>query len=400
MTTGGNPLSEFNDFVEGTGPTYVTGPKSLVNEAVKNTYYFGRLMQGDVAATKMIQGGSDIRESIVFRDNGTHEYYAPGANHSWKNPQRLEKIRAYWRFSMAHMSWTEQEILLNERVAYGTDTARFHQYVDIRNEKELLMWTAKWNGMETQLWKEPDKAKMEGEGAGFTEPYSIPAFINEDTDGLFARQSSGTWTVVEGIDPTASDVDGKFTPQQLTYDSETLNDAGNPLSMFDEMFQDVHFEQPSMHKQYWEDPRLNKQMILTTKVGRKAIMVLLRAGNTGGYVTGSQDAAYPDPLYNGIPVARVSELEVATLYDDGSSGNTTEDTSAGSAIAGPRFYWVNGNYLYPVFHRDRYFAKHEVTKHHNVPDTWVCPIATWYNVICTSRQRQGILSPSTDLYYA
>ena len=396
-TTGGYFLSEFNDFTEGTGPTYVTGPDSLVNEAVNNTYYLGRMMQGDVNATKTIQGGADIRESIVFRDNGTFEFYPPGASHSWKNPQRLQKIRAYWRFSMAHMSWLDQEILLNDKIGYGTEEVRFQQYVDLRNEKEMLMWTAKWNGMESALWAEPDKALMEGEGDGFLNPYSVPAFINADTDGLFARQASGTWTTVEGIDPTATATAGRFTPQILTYDSATLNDDGNPLSMFSELWQDVMFEQPSMHKQYWENPTLNKQMILTTKVGVKAIEVLLRGGNTGGYVAGAQDAAYADPLYRGIPVARVSQLESATLYNDGAAGNTTE---ALADLKGPRFYMMNGNYLYPVFHRDRYFTKQEVTRSHDVPDTWVCPVATWYNVICTSRQRQGILSPSADLYYA
>ena len=391
----GFPINEFADFVEGTGPTYVTGPKDLVNEAVKNTYYFGRLMQGDVNSTKILQGGADIRESIVFRDNGTFETYNPGQNHDWKNPQRLDKIQAFWKFTMAHMSWTEQEILLNEKIAYGTEEARFHQYVDIRNEKELLMWTSKWNGLEDLLWAEPDILTMDGEGTGFTQPSSIPLYINEDTDGLFARNGT-TFSTIEGIDPTAAATDGKFTPQQLTYDSSTVNDDGNIVSMFDEMFMDVSFEQPYMHKQYWEDPRLNKQMILTTKVGRKAAMVLLRAGSDR-YAVGSQDPAYPDPVYNGIPIARVSTLETATLYDDGSSDNTTE---ALADIKGPRFIWLNGNYLYPVFHRDRYFSKFEVTKHHNVPDTWVCPVATWYQVICTSRQRQGILSPSVDLYYA
>lgn len=396
MATGGSALSEFNDFVEGTGPTYVTGPQSLVNEAVKNTYYFGRFTEGEVAAKRMLQGGTDIRESVVFQDNGTFEFYAPGANHSWKNPQKLKKVQAYWRFAMTHMSWQDQEILLNEKIKYGDDAMRFQQFVDIRNEKEMLMWTAKWNGLEDALWAEPDKATMEGEGSGLLSPYSLPAFINEDTNGLFARQSSGTWTTVEGIDPTASDVDGKFTPQQLTYNTETQNDSGNVLSMFDEMAEDVKFKRPTMHKQHFEDPTLSRQMILTTKTGKNAVQTLQRAGNTGGYVVGSQDAAYPNPLHGGVEIERVSTLETATLYNDGSSGNTTE---ALANVTGPRFYFVNGNYIFPVFHDERYFAKHEVSRQHNVPDTWVCPVASWYNVVCTSRQRQGILSPSTSLYY-
>lgn len=392
----GFALNEFADFTEATGPTYVTGPKSMVVEALRNTNYFGRLANGDHNGVKIIQGGADIRESIVFQHNQTGETYQPGQSHDWKNPQRLRKILANWRYTMVHMSWTEQEILLNDKISYGDEDTRFQQYVDIRNEKELLMWAAKWELLEDLLWAEPDLAAMEGEGEGFTEPYSIPVFINEDTNGLFARHPSGTWTVVEGIDPTATYANSRFTCQQNTYSSKVAGADDNILGAFDETIEDVKFEIPPMHQQYWEDPRLNKQMILTTKVGKKACRVLLRAGQSH-YVVGGQDAAYPNPMYENIPIQRVSTLETATLYDDGASDNTTE---ALADLKGPRFYWVNGNYLFPVFHREKYFTKGEVTKHHNVPDTWVCPVATWYNVICTSPRRQAIVSPSVDLYYA
>jgi len=392
----GNPLPEFNDFQEGTGPNYITGPKTLTNESLRNTNHFGTMIQGEHNGVQIIQGGADIRESVVFQHNQTGETYQPGQSHDWKNPQRLRKILANWRYTMVHMSWTEQEIILNDKIQYGDEDTRFQQYVDIRNEKEMLMWSAKWELLEDLLWAEPDKSKMEGEGEGFTEPYSIPAFINEDTDGLFARQSAGTWTLVEGIDPTASYANGRFTPQQATYSSKVQGADDNILGIFDEMIEDVKFEIPPMHKQYFEDPQLNKQMILTSKVGKKAVRVLLRAGSSY-YAIGAQDAAYPNPAYEKIPVTRVSTLETANLYDDGASGNTTESAAT---IKGPRFYWCNGNYMFPVLHRNKYFTKGEVTKHHNVPDTWVCPVATWYNVICTSRRRQGIVSPSVDLYYA
>lgn len=393
VVSSGTALAEFADFVEGTGPTYVTGPKHLVNEAVLHTYYFGRLVKGNVSKKRMIRGGSDIRESLFFEDNGTFETYLPGATHNWKNPQKLKKVKTYWRFTMVHMSWTDQEILFNERITEGSIEAQFHAYVDIRNEKEALMWSAKWNGLEGLLFATPDKDTMEAEEG--TEPYSLFAFVNEDTNGLFGTNYTGeTWTTVEGLDPT---VNTKFKPQQLTYNSTTLNDPGNIISMLDELYMDVHFERPPTHKEYFEDPRLNKQMILTTKIGRKAVMVLLR-NHQDRFVAGPQDPAYNDPQFNGVPIVRVDSLETANLYDDGSNGVTTE-ALADTTKRGPRFYMVNGNYIYPVFHRERYFFKDEVSRHHNVPDTWVCPVATWYNLICTSRQRQGVLSPNGNFYY-
>jgi len=398
----GTALADFNDFVEGTGPTYVTGPKSLINEAVKNTYWFGRLIQGAKAKKKMIQGGANLRESIIFQDNGTFETYLPGANHDWKNPQRLNKIQVEWRYTLAHMAWVEQEILNNEIVSYGTDDAKFHEYVNIRNEKETLMWTAKWNGLEDLLWAQPNVNTMEATDG--TEPNSIPVFINQDTDGLWGAGHAGsptgdyTGSTVEGLDPTASAVNSRFTPQTATY--STLDNAASTglFPAFDDMFMDVQFDQPPTMKMYWEDPRYNKQMIVTTKAGRKNYMGILRT-TQDHFIAGAQDPAYPDPMFNGIPVSRASTLETATLYEDAVSGAvTTEDDAAGTTgFTGPRYYWVNAEYLYPVFHAQRYFYKHEVTKHHNVPDTWVCPVATWYNLICTSRQRQGIIYPNGNV---
>jgi len=389
MAGAGIALVNFNDFVEGTGPAYVTGPKSLVNEGVKHTYYFGRLMRGDKNTKKIIQGGESIRESIVFQDNGSFETHLPGANHDWVNPQRLKKVEAQWRYTMCHMSWVEQEIIHNQAIKYGNEDVRFHQYVDLLYEKETIMWSSKWNGLEDLLWALPVAADMETESG--TEPYSIPAFINELTNGLYTG-----WTTVEGIDPTAADVDSKFAPQQVGYNESNsdhaVNVADNVISKFDLMWHDVMFEQPETQKQYFEDPRLNNQMILCSKAGRRVVMQMLRASQDH-FVTGAQDPAYPDPMYYMIPIKRVSTLDTANLYAATAGGFTSEDVAD---ITGPRYYWVNGNYMYPVFEEERYFHKYEVTKHHNVPDTWVCPVATWYNILCTSRQRQGIVYPTVD----
>ena len=338
----GTALSNFNDFVEGTGPTYVTGPKSLINEAVKNTYWFGRLINGAKAKKKMIQGGANLRESIVFDDNGTFETYLPGANHEWKNPQRLQKIQVEWRYTLSHMSWVEQEILNNEIVTYGTDDAKFHEYVNIRNEKETLMWTSTWNGLENLLWAQPNNSTMEAvDGSA---PNSIPAFINQDDDGLWGSgwttAPTGTYdsSTVEGLDPTASAVNSKFTPQFQGYDpaNTDISTDANLLSAFDDVWMDLQFEQPPTMKQYWEDPRYNKQMIVTTKAGRSTYMRLLR-GAQDHFVAGAQDPAYPDPMFNGIPVSRASTLESATLYSIGGVP-VTEDTAGTDAGPGnPHF---------------------------------------------------------------
>ena len=395
----GTALADFNDFVEGTGPTYVTGPMSLVNEAVKNTYWFGRLIQGKRSKKKMLQGGSNIRESMIFKDNGSFETYQPGASHSWTNPQRLQKVTVEWRYTMAHMSWVEQEILLNEIISYGTEDAKFHEYVNLRNEKETLMWTALWNGLEDLLWQVPFPAQMEGTAIAATEPFSIPAIVNENTDGLFDPLTSAAFTALGGVDPTAAAVDNKFTPQQRTYSADSATLSTGIFSNLDNLMDDVEFEQAPTMQQYWEDPRFNKFMIVTSTRGRSIYKTLLRSSQDH-FVAGPQDPAYHDPQYYGIPIQRASTLDGLALYSNNAGTALLDEftDAGGTAGRGPRYYCLNAEYLYPVFHTQRYFHKQDVTKHHNVPDTWVCPIQVWYNLMFPSRQRHGILSPSGSVY--
>jgi hypothetical protein len=393
----GTALNQFNDFVEATGPTYVTGPDALINDAQLNTYSFGSLMAGDTGKKKMIQGGSDIRESIVFEDNGTFKFTLPGQNQNWVNPQKLDKIKVNWRFSLAHMAWTRQEVLLNDRIKFGTDSARFHTYVDLRNEKEMLMWTSKWNGMERHMWAEPNTDTMEADGG--LEPFSIPAFVNEGTSGLFDPLDGGSaaFTTVEGIDPTDPTLGRtRFVPATRTYDSAAVNNDGNIISIFDMMWKDVRFEMPPTMTSYFEDPKFNRQCIYTSRVGQSAYQQLLRQSQDAFVVAGRQDPSYADPMYYGIPIKWVSELDTATLYANTATTDTVSEATAD--LIGPRYYWLNSQYLYPVFHDEMYFEKDEVSRHHNDPDTFVCPVATWYNIICTSRRRQGLVSPAADLY--
>jgi len=71
-------------------------------------------------------------------------------------------------------------------------------------------------------------------------------------------------------------------------------------------------------------------------------------------------------------------------------------TSADVKFRGPRYLFINANYLCPVVHGERYFYMDKVARHPNVPDTWVQPTTIWYNYKLLSRQRHGIISPSNN----
>lgn len=399
----GMQVSAFGDFAEATGSWFMQSPKDFpVNLAGKHSYSWSKDFKNNGMP---IEGGEDIRRSLVFRDNGTYEKYQPGAAHTWVNPQRLDKTVAQFRMTMVHKSWNDAEILLNNKISYGTSDHVFEVFVDMDMEKEMLMWVAFANGVENDRWATPDKTKMEGTGIAAIEPMSLAAFVNEFPNGLFPLYSpGGAWTTIQNIDPTAASVDGQWTPQQTLYTSNVQDNPGNIVAGLDELWMECQWEQPEQMKQYYEDPRLNNQVIETTKTGRKFYMSLCRGGQDR-FVAGPQDPSYPDPQFHGVPIKRVDRLETATLYANTSATALTTELLSATAFSagitvgrGPRFYMRNANYMYPVFHKERFMEKDKRSRHHQVPDTWVIPCATWFNNVCVSRKHQGILSPSGNPY--
>jgi len=408
----GTSITLFNNFVQGTGPVYITKPDEVINDAQLNrTYSFGALMGGDRGKKTMISGGSEMRFETFFETGQRTRFHQPGATQQWAQPQKLVSGRAHWRYLITDMAWNLQTIMFNEKLRYGTDTEMFHQYVNIKRHLEQAMWTDKWDFLETHTWSEPDFNEMETASGGETGKfYSIPAFLNEYANGLYnSAGTAGTpWTTVHGIDPTSS-VQGvnRFDHARVTYTNEVVSNgqlasSTTILGAFEKMWKKVHFEKPPTMKEYFSEPAYNNQQIFCSEFGQTAYAILCRAFQDMFVIQTRQDPAYPDPAFNFIPVKYVTALNTATLYPNHSTlASVTDNVSEGTAssgFTGPRYYWINSNYLYPCFHEEVFFLRGKVREHFNDPDTFVMPVRTWGNLKCPSRIRQGLVSPAKDVY--
>ncbi len=391
----GTPLiaEEFADFWTANGPANATTPTGFIMEAVEKTYLWGHLSSGTVMGAERVQGGTNIQFQIIFQDYGTWEEYEPGEFVNYENLQVLQEGNIYWRFSRGHTAWAEQELLLNQAITEGRAEFKFQAFVDLQYKKEAMLNITAINGLEKALWRVGNATTMEGQGPGKKEPYSIHYFVNEETNGLV----SGA-TTVEGLTPSATEVLGpdgvsRWKPQQETYTSSATDNADNILAAFDDMFHAVEFQVPATRSEFFESPRLNKQLIITSPRGRAIFMQLLR-GKQDHFIAGPQDPAYPDPQFMGIPVTRSVHFGKGAYYASG----TTEFTHASNK--GPRYLWLNGNYLFPVIHRQRSFYRTAPRTQFNVPDVWAVNMFVWWNLLNTSRQRQGIVSPVGNIYTA
>lgn len=408
----GTPATLFQNFVESTGPLYITTPDGVINDAqIHNTYSFGALMGGDRGMKKMLDGGSEMRFETFFETGGRTRFHQPGATQNWAQPQKLVHGRAAWRYLITDMAWNLQTVELNTG---GSDM--FQQFVDLKRHLEQAMWTDKWDFLESHIWSEPDFTEMESlAGGDLGKFYSIAAFVNEYANGLYnSAGTAGTaWTTVHGIDPSTT-VKGqnRYVQKSNVYSNEGTNAAASSgaalssiLGAFEKMWKQVHFEKPPTMGQYYSDPAYNSQQIFTSPEGQTAYASFLRMNQDLFVIEGRQDPAFPDPAFNFIPVKYVNALTSATLYpNDVTLASATDNVSENGTITGnkggPRFYWLNSNYLYPCFHKTYFFLRGKVREHFNDPDTFVVPVRTWGNLKCHSRMRQGLVSPSngTNLY--
>ena len=375
-------LSTFTDFIDTTGPSFLTSAEDVVNEACKNNYLLRRFLRGQ-GPSETIQGGSSIKDTIMFDEESTFQYYEPNQTFTWENPQVVENWEIQWRFCVDHMAYTDAEVELN--VGTGLSRAARHTaYKRLKRIKEQRLWTSILNGMEDALFAIPSNGGMEASTG--TRPYSIPAFLNEETNGLYSGFST-----VQGLAPTTY---SKWVPQQKTYGSTDVDNADNIISKMDELFLDVQFTPPPSHQEYFDDPSLNAMFIACSKAGQRIYTQLLRSSQDTFVTASRQDPAYQSPKYAGIDLVHAPKLDEYAGYTGG------DNTELGATKQGPRYYFINGNYMKFVFHTTRYMYQHPAMRHPNQPFTTIVPVDSWYNFVCRSRQRQGILSPTAVEYSA
>ena len=383
-------LSTFNDFVDTTGPAFLTSAEDVVNEAVKNNYLLRRFLRGK-GPDEVVQGGTKIKDTMMFDESNSFQFYQPNETFTWSNPQVLDNWEIDWRFAVDHMSWTDQEIELN--VGGGMGKAARHQaYKRLKRTKEQRLWTSILNGMEDQLFAIPSASEMEGDGAPATKPYSIPMFINECTSSAYHTNTTAEIFTVQGIN---SSTQAGWQVQQKSY-TTSGNNTGI-IAAFDQMYMDVEFTPPPSHQEYFEKPSLNAQFIACSQAGQRIYTTLLRDAQDTFVTASRQDPAYMRPQYAGIDLERVVALDTYAGYGkaDGSQAPKTESTA--DAFLGPRYYFINGNYLKPVFHSSRYMYSHPTMRHPNQPFTTIMPVDSWYNFVCRSRKRQGIVFPGDNV---
>jgi len=431
----GTALSKFADFIAATGPAYLTGPEVLVNEAVERNYLWGALAGGPQGIN--IQTGTEIRDALMLDSSNTFEFYKPNATFSYRNPNVLDTTTAPWRFAVDHMAFTDHEIELNAGEGLSRDGIK-GVYKRLKRVKEQRMTTSLVNGMEKSLFANPvaDAAEI-GDAAG-SQPFPLGLLVNEiivnSAETQLGEFRGGGmplgFTDVQGIEPFANPrwsnqvtfyqaTDGAPAANSNATSSVSCNDvtaqtdattrsvsdadqlpSGGFLNAFDDMFLKCQYTAPAQFSEYFDNATMAQQMILSSRAGLNAYTDALRDANDR--LVSPQDPAYAQPTYAGIPLRYISQLDTAKLYPADSDGTPSNEydsndseNGATTNVKGPRYYFVNGEYLNVVLHGNHFFKKSDVMRHPNQPYTSIVLCDCWWNLMARSRQRHGIIAPAT-----
>jgi len=283
-------LSDFADFVKSTAPAWASSQDAFVNEIQQNSYPLARFLKGR-EMSDVFQNGERIKDGIILDQPGTFQMISPETESTWTNAQTLTTWEIPWRFAQAHMSWTAQEVELNE----GSSAAVWKR---VKKIKQTGLANDIVHGLNGKLFARPYASKMESFTADPGEPQSIVSLVNEYNNGLFgSTYGSGATSIgasdaysstVQLINPTSKT---KWKPVQKTYANVDVDDSANLLAAFDDIFLDLQFRQPGTMNEYFENESMFRQVIYTTKNGIVKYKKMLRAENDVQVVPGRQDPA-------------------------------------------------------------------------------------------------------------
>jgi len=402
----GSPLSAYLDLQARSGARVFSGPKEIVNDIqeVRN-FAYNYFLRGK-GEKDLLGAGKTITDEIAMIDPETAETHLPGKNFTWTNPQTSRYWTSRWRYVTGHYSFLDQEI---EHNASGDlkASARYQKIKDMHYGKRQAAMSSLWIKMDKLMFAEPDFAAMEGaETSSSTEPYSLAAFVNEQSNGLFntGAVASGMtpWTTVEELSPTATG-NSHWVNAKRSYTSSSTTAAAGVIDGLEDAMMDIDYEPPPTERQYFEMPEVNRLVIATSRVGLKHYKNCIRDRQDILPDGGHKDAGISNPTFNNIPVVRWSGLETATWYPNdktvaSATDNVTEGQTGANGNTGPRYYMLHPKYIGPYFHVNRYFVEKWELKPTDQYEATTIPISVWFNWRCSSRQRHAIVYPSGNVF--
>lgn len=359
----GKALDSFRDFQLETNNQQLKAntESGVLAEVQSQTYLTGLLAKGK-AGSKIVKSGKAVTSYSQFTAGTQSSFYQPGDTFTSYTEDFNTMLTFPFRFLHDSYNYLKHLVEFNSGGPdeMGVNTKNIDYLKSLRQGQRIGMY----NTVESAWWTTPSLATMETATTA-TRPYSIRCFITED--GL---HPSG-FTTLAGIASTQT----RYRNQVSTYTAGAVDSGLKPA--FANMLRKVNFTGvPSMEK-YLSETQFSKFLILTDINGAGKYQEITENSNDRLIGSGKDLGALAGDLpYNNIPVKYIKEMD-----------------GLGYASNQPRYFWINSDYLYPVFNTAAYFAEMEPMNSKDQPHAYTVHVDHWYQLICPSRQRLGIVCP-------
>lgn len=400
--------SMFSAMMASTPTEFGSSPEQTVNDVISRNPMIGMHLRGR-DLKEVLVAGPTVKDRI-FLQAGPQKFqpYFPGRPYDPINPQTHTNYERPWAFSMTHVSWTEQEILMQDPSRMSR-SGLFSFFKDLKAQKYQETLTDLIEGMDNAYFAVPDATTMEAAAVGENvdrQIYSLPALINDWPNGLFVghAESAKRFSTIYGLSTTAyTDAEGapSWQPKLNRYDYTDIDDEGVGLqSSMEQMLLDLDWRPPTGMNLPIGDAKMlgsktdfNSYAVLTSIGGIRAYIKSLYARGESLRPQESDPAFRRNGAYvfAGFPLNWSPKLDLAAIHP-GSSANTAATWSE-AADVGPRFWYLSLDHLKIKFRKDKFLERRNARELDRTVEFWHMPILLHWQMFPTSLRRHGILAP-------
>lgn len=349
MSQPGLSLSRFTDFVALTRDHHMDLNVSILNDSARMNYEILD-MTGGQEEQEIIQGGKTIKTFVRLKRHQAAQNYRPNEKMSPRGINVIDELTVPWRFTATNFSWAEEPVDLND--------GGVERLVDMLDEWRKATRQDVFDHMEESLFATPDAAEMESsEGAT---PYSLFAFMTDD--GMLP---SG-FSTLQGLADHPN-----YRNQVETYVPATIN--ATLEGAFMGMWMKLLWKAPPSAQAWFQSTDWKKFKILTDTNGVRRYIAAMTASGSRLVPVEDPGKYVANPTYANIPIEGVA------LLDERAWPNS-------------RYLWRDSRYIKPVFHQKRFmFENDPIRGGAEQPFSWVVYNKTYWNLICKSRRRLGVI---------
>lgn len=344
----------------------LSSPDKVLNLSGAYRNYLSPLLLKGLTPKEYFQGGTKIVERVQTSYTPSGGFYLPTDPHVPVIQDTMTSLEIPWRFMEVNQAWNDHIIELNSG-------DRSTVYKNLKNSMRQTMFTQFWDILEAAMFARPNAAQMEGGTTTGSAPYSLRCFFTNaggvpvTGTGVAQDDSVDTWTTLQTVPVSTTSA---FQNQVSTY---TVGDDDSLIDALDTVFQTTHFESPAPETGI-PSTRDGKCRILTTREGYRWAKRIAGANNSQASPAGDIGWLMGTLSYRKIPIIAVDALE--SVY---------------STATKPGFWFANFDHFRLVIHKNRWMKAVPKDGDINQPFIHAEFRDTWCNIVCTARNRQGVV---------